>query len=100
MFRAQADWETKRRKVELGSHSWMDCLAAELFFNSCFSDAVFVTLFRTAVKTHLLNTHLSNIVVLAVAADGLLSLYGSECKDELLIGTWPHPTPPAFPSPE
>ena len=45
-----------------------------------------MTLFRTAVETHLLNTHLSNIVVLAVA-DGLLSLYGSECKDELLIGT-------------
>ena len=34
-----------------GSHSWMDCLAAELFRNSCFSDIVLVTLFRTAVGT-------------------------------------------------
>ena len=37
--------------VELGSHSRMDCLAAELFLNGCFSDIVFVTLFRTAVET-------------------------------------------------
>ena len=29
----------------------MDCLAAKLFFNSCFSDTVFVTLLRTAVET-------------------------------------------------
>ena len=67
--------------MELGSHSWMDCLAAELFFNSCFSDAVLVTLFRTAVETHLLNTYLFNIVVLATVADGLLSLVAGElCK--------------------
>ena len=25
----------------MGSHSWLDCLAAELFFNSCFRDTVF-----------------------------------------------------------
>ena len=31
------------REVELGSPSWMVCLAAELFFKSCFSDTVFVT---------------------------------------------------------
>ena len=29
--------EIKRREVELGSHSRMDCLAAEMFLNSCFS---------------------------------------------------------------
>ena len=43
--------EIKSREVELGSHSWVDCLAAELFLNSCFSDSVFVTSFRTAVET-------------------------------------------------
>ena len=32
--------EIKGREVELGSHSWMDCLAAELFLNSCFSDTM------------------------------------------------------------
>ena len=35
--------EIKGREVEMGSHSWMDynCLAAELFLNSCFGDTVF-----------------------------------------------------------
>ena len=36
--------------MELVSHSWMDCLAVELFRNSCFSDTVFVTLLRTAIS--------------------------------------------------
>ena len=35
--------EIKSWEVELGCHSWMVCLAAELFLNSCFSDTVFVT---------------------------------------------------------
>ena len=72
--------EIKSREMELGSHSWMDCLAAELFLNKCFSDTVFVTLFRTAVETaisqvhkllnwHWRGPHLLNIVVLAVADD-------------------------------
>ena len=30
----------KRREVELGSHSRMDCLAAELLLNSCFLNTV------------------------------------------------------------
>ena len=30
----------KSREVELGSHSLLVCLAAELFLNSCFSDTV------------------------------------------------------------
>ena len=38
-------------EVELGFHSWMDCLAAELFLNSCLLDTVIVTLFHTAVET-------------------------------------------------
>ena len=29
----------------------MDCLAAQLFLNTCFPDTVTVTLFRTAVET-------------------------------------------------
>ena len=47
----QSPGEIKSREVELDSHSWIDCLVAELFLNSCFFDAVFVTLFRTAVET-------------------------------------------------
>ena len=47
----------KNREVELGSHGRMDCLAAELFLNSCFLDTVFVTLFRTAVKTAITEVH-------------------------------------------
>ena len=43
--------------MELGSHSWMGCLAAKLFIDSCFSDAVFVTLFRTAVETAISGVH-------------------------------------------
>ena len=41
----------KSREVELGSNSRVDRLAAELFLNSCFSDAAFVTLFHTAAGT-------------------------------------------------
>ena len=32
--------EIDSREVEVGSHSWMDCLPAELFLNSCVSDTV------------------------------------------------------------
>ena len=60
----------------------MDCLAPELFLNSCFLDTV--TLLRTAVQTanngvhkllssHWRGPHLLNIVVLAVA-DGLFGV--------------------------
>ena len=35
----------------------MDRLAAELLLNSCFSDTVFVTLFRTAVETAINEVH-------------------------------------------
>ena len=45
------------RDVELGSHSWMDCLAAELFLSSGFLDIVFVTLFRTAVEAAVSGVH-------------------------------------------
>ena len=47
----------KSKEVELGSHSWMDCFAAELFLNSCFSDTVLVTLLRTAVETVIRGVH-------------------------------------------
>ena len=53
----QSPGEIKSRELELGSHSWMDCLVAELFLNSCFSDTVFVTLARTAVKTAISDVH-------------------------------------------
>ena len=94
--------------MELGSHSWMGCRAAELFLNSCFSDTVFVTLFRTAVERAISEVHkllpaggvpLFNTVVLAVA-DGLFGLCGSERLDELFIGTrFPLPSLPPFPRP-
>ena len=45
----QSPGEIKRSKVDLGFPSWTDCLVAELFLNSRFSDIVFVTLFSTAV---------------------------------------------------
>ena len=35
----------------------MDCLAAELFLNSCLLDTVFVTLFHTAVETVISEVH-------------------------------------------
>ena len=37
--------------------SWTDCLAAELFLNSCFSDTFFVTLLRAAVETAISEVH-------------------------------------------
>ena len=79
--------------MELGSHSWMDCLAAELVLSSRFSNTVFVTLFRTAVGTAICEVypllrhsgpHRLNIVVLAVA-DGLFGLHGSERRYELFM---------------
>ena len=101
---AQASSESRRDQeqvVEVGSHSWTVCLAEKLFLNSCFSDTVFVTLLRTAAETaisevhkllHRRGPHLLNVVVLAVA-DGLFGLHGSECRDELFIGTLPPPFP-------
>ena len=53
----QSPGEIKSREVELGSHSWMDCLVAELFPNSSFPDTVFATLFRTAVETAVSKVH-------------------------------------------
>ena len=40
-----------------GPSQWMDCPAADLFLGSCFSDAVFVTLVRTAVETAISGVH-------------------------------------------
>ena len=55
----QSPGEIKSREVELklGSHSWMGCLAAESFLSSCFSDTVFVTLFRAAVEAAVSEVH-------------------------------------------
>ena len=49
--------EMKSREVELGSHSGMDCPAAELFLSSRFSDSVLVTLPRTAGQTAVSRVH-------------------------------------------
>ena len=45
--------EIKSREMELGSQSWMDCLATRLFnlfLNNYFSDTVFVSLLSTLLK--------------------------------------------------
>ena len=47
-----APGEMKRREVELGFHSRMDCLVAELFLNSCFSDTVFVTVLHSCCNSN------------------------------------------------
>ena len=89
--------KTLKPHITIGCHSWMDCLTAELFLNNCFSDTVFVTLFRAAVETVISEVHkllgtggvpvlTLNTVVLSVA-DRLFGRYGSESRDELLIGT-------------
>lgn len=73
----------------------MDCVVAELFLGSCFSDTVFVTLLRTALETavseglRLLLTGgvpISVTLVLAVA-DGHFGLCGTERLDEQFIST-------------
>ena len=43
--------EIKSREVELGSPRELDNPLLQLFLNSCFSNTVLVTLFRTAVET-------------------------------------------------
>ena len=65
--------EIKSREMKLGSHRRMVCLAAESFLNSCFSDIVFATLFRTTVRSTQVASHwrgpnLLNIVVRAVSS--------------------------------
>ena len=49
--------EIKSRVAELGSPSWLDCLVAELFLISSFSDTVFVTLFCAAAETAISRVH-------------------------------------------
>ena len=83
--------EITSREVELGSRSRTDCLAAELFLNSCFSDTVFVTLLRTAVETAVSEVHkllgTGGVPALTLLFwrwlhDGLFGLYGTERLDE------------------
>ena len=51
--------------MELGCRSRVDCFVAELFLNSCFSDTVFLTLYRSNSSQR--GPHLLNVVVLGVA---------------------------------
>ena len=55
----QSPGENKRKEVELGSHSCMDCPAAELFLSSRFTDSGFVALLRTAVERAVSEVHKS-----------------------------------------
>ena len=49
----QSQGEIKSREVEPGSQSWMDCLAAELFLNSCFFRNCLCDCSRQLLKQHL-----------------------------------------------
>ena len=49
--------EIKSWEMKLGSHRELDNSLLQLFLNSCFSDTVFVTLFRTAVERALSEVH-------------------------------------------
>ena len=62
----QSPGEIRGKEVELALIAGWTVLAAELFRNSCFSDIVLVTLFRTAVGTATTPPPPSNSVVLAV----------------------------------
>ena len=68
----------------------MDCLAVELFLDSCFSNTVFGTLLRTAVETAINGIHklvrTSLTLLFWQLADGLFGLSRSELWDELLTG--------------
>ena len=107
--------EMESREVELGSRSWMDCLAAELFSNCCFSDTVslcrcsaqplkkqlaeYTSVFPPAVTASL------TLLFWRWLPDDLFAVYWSERTDGLLIGTPPphhhhHPYRPLpFPVP-
>ena len=89
----------KKKEAELGFHSWMVCLVAEFFLNSCFPDIVFTTLFRTPVETAVSGVHkllrtggVPTPLTLAVA-DRLFGLYGSEHVHELFTSTRSPPFP-------
>ena len=86
--------EMKGQEVELGSHGWMDCLAAELVLNSRFSDTVFVTLFRTAVETAVSEVRRNCFTLGGVPTAWTLLRFW----DELLISTRP-PVCPSLISP-
>ena len=46
--------------MDLGSHSWIYSIVllhADCFLNGCFSDTVFVTLFRAGVETAVSGVH-------------------------------------------
>ena len=95
--------------MELGSHSWMDCLAAKLFLNSCFSaDTVFVTLFRTAVETAVSGVHRllrtgGVLIALILFWRWLTVSSGVFLRVDAQAGPathrYPSPPPPSFPSP-
>ena len=79
--------ETKSREVELGTHSWTDCLAAEFFNNSCFSDTVFATLLRLSFPQQLLFGH----CLRDVCSAQLLKQQLAECTSCLALAGSPPP---------
>ena len=91
--KAQESSRGERWNSNQSSHGWMDCLAAELFLSSGFSDTVFVTLFRTAVEranyiVHKFASHWRGPHLLLVVAGGLFGLWGSERRDIIMWLLW------------
>ena len=81
-----------KMEVELGSHShsWTDCLAAELLLNSCFSKHSLHSCQKSKqTASHWWAPHLLNIY--CSGGDWrslcLFGVWGSERRDKLLIGT-------------
>ena len=103
---SESSREVKSREVELGSYSWMDCLAAN-FLSSCFSDTVFVTLLCTAVEAAISETVRKFLQTGRVPASLALLfwwwltvslVFAGQSTDESFISTWSLP-PHHFPCP-
>ena len=104
-LRLQSPGEMKSREMELGCHSWVDCLVAGLFWTVAFSDTVPVTLFRAAAERA--SCEYTSCLALAesppwhCSGGGWKSIRSlrSDHRDELFIGIRPSPPPqrPACP---
>ena len=85
----------QKREMEVqGSQSKLDCLLLQVL-TAGLSDSVFVALFCAAVERASCGVHkllcsggvpTSLTFIVLVVADGLFSLYRSDCRVKLLIG--------------
>ena len=70
--------------MELGCHSWMDCLATELFLNSRFPDTVLVTLFHTAAELFI-NSRFPDTVLVTLFHTAAELFLDSRFPDTVLV---------------